>query len=406
MLKQAKHAARVVRHMVRLLRPKPESLVGKEPVATFERIIKVPGYMNTWCGYYDHSPFQPQNPDVLLVHANNAAAWRVPNPKQKTDIILFNWKTQETIDKLGSTFSWNWQQGARAQWIADKFVAINTFDSYSDSYRAVLINTKTGSKEILPFPLQEADDNGNVYSISYRALQEVRPDYGYKNHRNRDVDFFSKAITRFNIHTRTLEEIVTVSALVDDAAARGSVGPISLPKINHVSSSSVPGTAVFLFRYFLNTKRVTDLYCIVGSSVKLLAGNCGASHFCWNDARSLLVSMSGENGFGYYLIDVPTGQKKLVRLYQDGHPQPFSSSHFIADTYPNRFGERELHLVPFCHNDVATLLYRRKEGLFFHGECRCDFHPSVSRDKRWIQVDVANGFKRAVAILSLKSHLN
>lgn len=364
--------------------------------------LTVPGFRNCWCGYYDHSPFYPKDESLILLHAANWPAWRMPRPDQPVEVMLFDWRARRVVESLGPTFSWNWQQGARAHWVLKDTVIYNIYDAETGSYRAKLVQPGMGRHELLPIPVQETDVQGRVYSISYEALSAIRPDYGYRNKPCTQRDIMENRIRSYDLRSGEIREHVGVPELFAEASARHAV-PMDRPKLNHVMASPGGTRLIFLFRYFAGGRRVTDLY---GLDVESGRWNCllpdkGVSHCCWIDERSILATLRGREGFGYYKLDFDGADVSLVRLSPDGHPQALNEHLFVTDTYPDRFAMRRLLSVPYAATSGMIEWGVFPEPLLFLGEARCDLHPSVSPSRRWAQMDLAYKNRRLVGLLEM-----
>src|SRR5690625_7726499 len=80
-------------------------------------LVNISDGRQRFVGYYDHSPFNNKNEDVLLLHSINYKTWKKPSPLQSINIELINHKENKVIRVLGETSAWNWRQGARALWL-------------------------------------------------------------------------------------------------------------------------------------------------------------------------------------------------------------------------------------------------------------------------------------------------
>lgn len=360
----------------------------------------MPDGNNRFCGYYDHSPFNSSDERFLLTHSVRQSSWRLPSPSNAASIEIFDWRSKKIEAKLGRTYSWNWQQGARALWLDSRRVIFNVYDIKLDCYRADIVCSDSGVVEEIPVPVQEVDVKGRIYGFSYEALASVRPDYGY---RNRPVDsrtLTENGVDQFDPQTNRLIRLLSISALVDDAAARHGATPVKF-KLNHIMASPDANMIAFLFRYHIGQKRITDLYYfnLISQEVYLLVEDGNVSHACWWDSASLVATMNGPVGFGYYIVPVDTEHElRLICTSQDGHPSKVNNSHILTDTYPDRYGLRHLMLLKVGDGSFSELAVS-PEPLLLQGETRCDLHPSLSPSGRWIQFDCAIGHMRSVAVI-------
>ncbi len=362
-------------------------------------LITLDNYKNVFCGYYDHSPFCPIDENLILLHATNATAFKSPNSKYKVDICLVNIQTGKIVKKLGTTDSWNWQQGARANWIGSTEYIYNIYDKQSDSYKSVVGDINSSKQKILPLSVQEYDNNGNIYSISYEALAKHRPDYGYKNKKILQEVLDNNAIIKYNIKAGEQNILLQISQIRNFTLYTDGKKPIN-DKFNHLLCSPSSKSIVFLYRYFINDLRYTDLYLLDLNkrTWKRLLANAGVSHYCWKDENNLLFTGNINSVFGYYEIDITTTEVNIVKEFEDGHPTISSENEFITDSYSDSKGFRHLYHVDKNKKFIKVASFI--EPLLFQGETRCDLHPSLSTSKKYIQVDIAlNSNKKAVAII-------
>lgn len=362
------------------------------------------GYRNIFCGYYDKSLFRPNNENQIIVHANNANPFSVPKPGYSTDILLIEWQKKKIVSNFGNTYSWNWQQGARAHWLRDDTFIYNIYDTSTARYRAKIGEVENGASELLPIPVQESHPSGLIFSISYEVLSRYRPDYGYRNIRCSDKHVRDNRLTVYNLNNGDLDTIVTVEELVK-ATQEYLDTFVEKPKLNHVLVSPDGKSVVFLFRYFLGSKRITDMYFadVDRKKWRMLLHDKGVSHYNWIDSTQLLFTGKGGGGFGYHIFNIDTDEREKVIISSDGHPVYIGDGKVISDSYPDRFGRRHLFLLDIASGLVEKHLASFVEPAFIHGETRCDLHPSLSKSKRWVQVDMMKGYRRCVGIIDLWS---
>jgi len=365
-----------------------------------DRAVLLPDKSSLFVGYYDHSPFKEDAESVILVHATNHAAWRKPSPVVPVLVLLLNWRTGEVVKEIGHSYAWNWQQGARALWLDKENVIFNVYDAKTNSYRARIINVSGREQALLPTPVQEIDRFGRVYGISYEALNQIRPDYGYRCHRLKNSNLSHCSLDLYELSTGNFCTLVQVSELEEDAIKRHNLS-VTKAKINHVMAAPDGQHIIFLFRYYINWCRITDLYLldVQTGSWRCLVPNSGVSHACWKNDTTVLATMNGLSGFGYYEVNIFSGNAALVWSHSDGHPSSFNSDHFITDSYPDQYALRHLMVVSYTNPTQNEILGTYPEPLFFQGETRCDLHPSLSPSGKYIQVDCAVGHRRTVAVV-------
>ena len=357
---------------------------------------------NWFCGYYDTSPFNVADESLVIIHSTKRCSWRVPTEKAKVKILLYNWREREVKACLGETYAWNWQQGSRAMWLDEKHIIFNVYNSNSDEYNARIVDIEGNAIADLPLPLQTIDSNSRIYSLSYKSLHSIRPDYGYRNHKNYLESSKDDSIEVYDLSADSKRSLISIAELI--TITEDSIGcVIEKAKVNHILSSPDGDKIIFVFRYYVGSRRVTDLYSVITSSgsYNRIIADKGVCHYCWWDNDSVLASMLGERGFGYYIIHVHGKREpKLVWQFCDGHPSKLDENRFITDTYPDKHSMRDLLIKNIESGDVIKIA-AVPEPLLFQGETRCDLHPSISPSHNFVQVDCAVGHQRGIAIYPL-----
>ena len=276
----------------------------------------------------------------------------------------------------------------------------NVYDTPADCYRSKIVCCSSGRTSELEIPVQEIDCEGRIYGLSYEALASIRPDYGYRNRRPEFRSLLDNGIERYEPETGHVSRVLHIGCLVEDAASRHGLLPKRF-KLNHIMASPGCEKTAFLFRYFVEHRRITDLYSFdfTRNRPSLEVADVGVSHACWWDSQRLITTRQGPGGFGYYFI--PIGEDappELICRSRDGHPSKMTDTSLLTNSYPDEFGLRTLLAL-----DLKTRLFENlatsPEPLLFQGENRCDFHPSLSPSGRWIQFDCAAGYRRTLAVM-------
>ena len=79
-------------------------------------ILENTKYKNIFCGYYDVSPFNPLNENLILIHATNLPTSYKNNISSSIDLGLYDLKKNK-LQIFDNSSAWNWQQGCRLQWM-------------------------------------------------------------------------------------------------------------------------------------------------------------------------------------------------------------------------------------------------------------------------------------------------
>ncbi|PMP01126.1 glycosyl transferase [Vibrio breoganii] len=294
------------------------------------------------------------------------------------------------------TQAYNWQQGSRAHWLNEDLFIFNDFDEEIGKYvsRVCSIQQKKQIKQF-DFPVQDSFRDKYFLSINYRRLMTLRPDYGYRNLPNLSMDEQRKTtndgIWKVNLESgdhRMLFSIDDVMNIDWDKNFENTVH-----KLNHVMISPSGDRFIFLHRYYVGKRRVDRLLIANadGEDIRVLANFGMVSHCFWADNKTVLGYLKGHNGQNaYWLINVDSGEFRhfaegKLDQYGDGHPHVVGDW-FVTDTYPDK---ARMQTLLYCNWKTGEI---RSLGEFFHGfsfneETRCDLHPRMSIDGKYIFFD-------------------
>lgn len=390
------NVARFVRNYLRYICGNKAPEMSLKP-----HIIRVPGYRNVFCGYYDRSPFRPGNSNEILLHANSEPTALKPRYNSSTDLLLWDIKEKKIIKKIDSTRSWNWQQGARLFWLDSNRAIYNILDE--ERIVARVHNFADNSAHTLKYAVQDASSNCLV-SLNYKNLSLHRPDYGYRLEYFADVQP-STPYLRISNFLNTEEVIIGWEEAASVLGITGS-SPFGC-RINHAMISPDEKHVVFLLRYGSpsndsSTTHFLLVYSIQEKRLSCVLRDCMVSHYAWSGHQKLIVWGNIDNRAGYYQVKLDGTTKTCTTALSDGHPFVLDRGKFVTDTYPDTNQRRSLNLVTSQGqiSKLASFIERPPLDI----AARCDFHPSLSSDLKIIQIDLNQNGSREVAIIDLSFH--
>lgn len=353
----------------------------------------IPLESETFFGYYDKSPLS-QDGRYILFHEAIQATNLLPDPNQKINVCVFDKQTEKVIFRL-PTFSYNWQQGARAQWLNEKKFVFNEYDQKLRQYQATVFNLMNNQKDTIPYPVYDCFKDHYALSLNFKRLMALRPDYGYRNE-TRMADSELKnieddGIFYMDLSTGESKLLVSLSNISQINSTPGMDN--ALHKVNHIMIAPDGGHFIFLHRYFIKGRRFDRLFVADrnGSNLKILADDDMVSHCCWLDNNHIAGYLRDKIwGDRYYRINIFSGKKMIIGKdkidrYGDGHPSIFNQ-YMVFDTYPDKARMKHLFLYNMQTAQLKELgeFY---ESLVFYGESRCDLHPRFSYDGKFIFFD-------------------
>ena len=367
-----------------------------------------PGY-HVFRGYYDLQYMNAEK-EIFLVH-------RLPvNAGSNRDTrIQIGYYDLHSLDfhKVSESYAWCWQQGSRLRWHPTKknSVLFNDIDRETGSYCTRIVDICTNEEtEKISWPLYDlASDFSYGLSLNYERLQRLRPGYGYNYYGDSTIDCpmpEDDGLFRIDIEKREARLLFSLKEL----ASAGNVGDEKECYLNHISVS--PDNQHFLFFLISREPQIKGWDTVLfvadksGESLRAIEKQDRVSHYCWMDNAHIMVTCHRKDNTEYYCVyDIFSGEKEILsiaNLDMDGHPNVYSTDEFITDTYPHDNSLQRIRFFTLQDNEAKT------EMAIYHdyrlrGEKRCDLHPSVERDGRYIAIDTTyKAGRRSVLILSTR----
>ncbi len=355
----------------------------------------------TFFGYYDKSP-ENFSGDKLIFQATSHSTQKKPTPKKPLLVVLKDLETLETT--TFETTAYNWQQGAKIQWIDDKNFIFNDFDTQNNRFISKIVNSNTKKIEkIINFPIYDLFKD-TALSLNFSKLSLFSPDYGYKNkkyvEKNDETAIFSVDLkTNQQTPIISFDKIKNTENKPEFTEAKHTV--------NHIMISPKGDKFIFIHRYYLSKIRKDRLMIadIKGENLQCLNDSGMISHCNWIDNKTIFGYMKFEEKNGFFEIDLTTNKitrilKDKIDKFGDGHPSIFKDK-IIFDSYPDRSNMQHL----FCLNKKTKKFVHL--GEFFHStkffaENRCDLHPRIANFGKKVYFDSVFSGKRQLYTIFLE----
>ncbi|MDD2199876.1 MAG: hypothetical protein PHE08_09150 [Bacteroidales bacterium] len=349
-------------------------------------------------GFHDISPWNKDSSKHICLEIDDIST--PPNPNKPCNVGYLTDNNEFIF--LSKTYSYNYPQGARQQFIPDTEMVIVNDRNKNNKAISKIINSDTGQVEqSLNFPTHCVTSKGIAFGLDYARLHRVGG-YGYAGLNDMFYDQHypkESGIVMHNIYTGENNLLVSL-----DIIANYNMKPDSGKHhfITHAVLSPNSKRIAFLHRFKLNDGGETTRLMTIGTDGKdlrlLLSGFL--SHFDWADDNSILIwGRTGtltENIRNSYIFKVlppsllklaKTTIKSLIKnntssstqnfswkkindiesdLYQDiavnkikedGHPMfcPINRNWMICDNYPDSQGYRTLFLYDIMNNNRIDL---------------------------------------------------
>lgn len=408
-------------------------------------IAETPDDASYFFGFHDVSPWNPADDCLVVLRAPEMQAG-LPGGDAVAEVCLWR-PVAGTIETIGATRAWNWQQGARAQWLPGGNRLI--YNAMTEGrVGAVLHDADSGTDAALPGPIGALSPDGAVsIAPDFGRLARYWPAYGYGG-ACPPVSIDEKAPVDDGLWQMDLASGArSLFVSVRDAVAVGSASPADADHfLSHASFSPSGRRVAFLHRYFTRdggfyTRMIVCAHD--GADARILAEE-KVSHFDWFDddhiavwtrpgggrlaaarrsgllanpllrpllnvARKLKPGLKQAMLREFYFmipVDDPKARKPIGQgqLEQDGHPM-FSKDRrwMLTDTYADNDGLQTLILFDM---EAGT---RIDIGRFNHdpgstdSDLKCDLHPRWNRAGTQVCIDAARKGTRQCLIVDVAS---
>lgn len=360
----------------------------------------------SYFGYYDKSPINMTN-EYIVFQSTNIDTKNIPDNNIPVDIAIYD-VVNENYEKISTSNTYNWQQGAKLMWI-DKYKFIyNDFDYVRNKYISKIFDIKLKKNSVIDYPIYDCYEDQFAIGLNFERLNIVRADYSYSN-MGLDIDWSNNydGLYLIDLKRNSSKLIVTIESIVKLNFKESMKG--AKHQFNHVMISPDGRRMMFMHRWFLNDGRRYDtLYVsnVDGTDIRVVADNDMVSHCFWHDDKHIFAYLRDASiGDKYYMINIDSLKKELVGKdiidkFGDGHPN-ISGNKVIFDTYPDKSRMKSLYLYNYDDKNLEKL-GEFLESFSFYGETRCDLHPRFSYDAKKIFFDSVHTGKRQLYMLDFK----
>ena len=419
-----------------------------------QTVFRSPIDSHYFFGYYDKSPLNRESTRHLATRVNFID--RQPNVTDIATIGYFDLNSSNFVE-LATTNTFNWQQGAMLQWRGPDFTNEIIFNRLiGNSHRAVLLDVNSGFERILCKPVYSVNQAGTkALCIDFERHYWCRRGYSYdgvENHAKNLPIVPGDGIWLLDIENNEESKLIELDQLLCISPMKSMLGATHY--VEHIMFNPSGDKFAFLHRWKPESGGVyTRLYVSGLSQIspRLIDDTGRLTHYTWFDddhifgwgakptfATSLRKSnvmakllfkqllpiykalvkgnaIDGHStlsrsltGDSYLLIDTNSGKSSPQFRYsidRDGHPSALSSQRgwIVTDTYPDRESKALLLAGNLESQEVVILGELRSVARFDNSPCRCDLHPKVSVDGRYISIDTMNDGVRGIYLYELPS---
>lgn len=379
-------------------------------------------------GFHDLCPWDATNQCLAILRVDPAYS-RVPSGAERAEICL--WTPQSgAVTAIGETRAWNWQQGARQQWLPGPGRRLVYNSHEGDRLNAVITDADSGATTALPFTVSAiSPDGGIALSPHFARLARYWPAYGCPGDDAPGIDEArpsNDGLWRMDLASGAVELMVSVA----EAAGAGGAPPGAAHFLSHPAFSPTAKRICFLHRFFTPDGALYTRLMVGfpdGGGLKVVAEE-KVSHFDWFDDDTILVwtrqappglAAARRSGLlaspllrplvniarklrpglkqmllaeAYFMVavDAPARKTTVGRglLEQDGHPMFTADRRFmITDTYPDQERKQTLILYDMSDNRRMDIGRFGVDPGLKDSDVKCDLHPRWDRNERLVCID-------------------
>ena len=358
-------------------------------------------------GYYDKSPWDATDRYVLCLRVKETT--KSVAPEEPAEIILIDTKNNNSFEVIGTTRTWNVQQGCMLQWLGPDFSEKVIYNDLRDGkYCSIVLNVKNREEKILGMPVYSIAKDGNVaLTLDFSRLHRLRKGYGYSNLAETTANEKcpdQPCVWRINLETNEMEPILKYTDFANFETRPEMDG--AEHKVNHIMLNPSGDRFMVLHRWFKGTQKFTRLATANMEGLELfnLSDDNMTSHCTWkSDTEVLAYARKKETGDGYYLLKDRTEEysRAWPDLTSDGHPSYSPNGDAaVTDTYPNRSRVASVYVIK--DNIIATAA-RVFAPFKYDNDVRCDLHPRWNRAGDKVCFDSVFEGKRGLYVVGIKS---
>lgn len=426
-------------------------------------LFTTPAGKHYFFGYYDKSPLSADGRYLLAMEVDFID--RVPTKDDVARIGFFTLNLQgnssdvitSEFTLLTETHTFNWQQGCMLQWLGPDFSSRFIFNDCVDGqFVSIIYDVCTQEKRQLPYAIY-AVNGQQALCIDFERHYWCRRGYAYDGVVNPQKNVAivpGDGIWCLDWVSEEYKQVVSLQKVLKHKPL--SIMQNATHYLEHMMWNPSGTRFAFLHRWKMADGGIyARLYTVNadGSDLYLLNDSGRMSHYGWlNDSQLIgwgglvnainrlrqyrvLVKMlikpllplykklvSGNavhgttrisslvTGDSYIVFNDKTHRHQRIGLDQldrDGHPSghPNWQQAFITDTYPDRQSVCQLLHYQINHQKKTVIAELKSLPEYDNSPLRCDLHPKISFDGRYVCVDTMDAGGRGMYLYQLPKTL-
>jgi hypothetical protein len=350
-----------------------------------------------WFGYYDKFQLDATGRYLLCLEEADFEL-RLPESNEVAKIGMVDLADGDKWIELGESRAWCWQQGCMLQWRPGSDHEVVWNDREGDRFVCRVLEVKTRKLRTLPRAISSISPDGKTAVCEdYSRLRDLRPVCGYAGIPDKYANQPAPAeigVWRMDMDSGESRLLVSVAELAKIPYPKQA--PDDRHYINHLSWSP-DGKRFTMFTRWIAAGKPTGQPTRVfslgadGNDLRLLSAR-EASHAAWRDPEHVLIYAG--KAYQLYKDDGSGEPKETVWKAPNGHQSyvPGTSNEWlVTDTYPRGANRDQILYLYHVPTGRFVLLGRFTSPSTYKGAWRCDLHPRVSRDGRWVIIDSPHG---------------
>ena len=284
-----KHSAKRMYHLV-------SYALSSEKFKSEGNVIRVTpddGY-EYYYGYYDKSPWDATQRQILCKRAKDT--WRNPDPVGSAELLLLDLEDGGASRVIGTTQSWNVQQGCMLQWLGPDFSSRIIYnDVRKGQYCSVIKEVVSGKERVLPMPVDTVSADGKTaLTLDFSRLHNLRPGYGYAAlpEKTKGMALPDEiCIWKMDIETGDVTPLFKYTDFASFEPRSEMLEAGSVHKVNHLMLSPNGKRFMVLYRWFCGQRKYTRLItCNVdGTDMYVLSDDDMVSHCYWKNDEEIIA---------------------------------------------------------------------------------------------------------------------
>lgn len=338
-----------------------------------------------WFGYYDKDELDPGG--RYLLGMETGFENRLPEPGEAVKVGMVDLQDGNRWIELGESHAWCWQQGCMLQWRPGSDHEVVWNDREGDRFVARVLDVNTRKLRTLPRALGTISPDGKLALCEdFSRLRDFRAGYGYAGIPDPFANETAPSgigVWRMDMESGDTRLLVSLADLVRIPYPNQKSGDKHY--VNHLQWSP-DGKRFLLFDRWSGPGQPTRVFTLGadGTDLRLLSAG-GASHYMWRYPENVLI---WAGAYKLYKDDGSGIAQKTLWQADNGHQSYIPGTNnewLVSDSYQHHL---YLHHLP---TGTFILLGHFPQDKAYAGEWRCDLHPRVSRDGKWVFFDSPHG---------------